>query len=80
VTENKVIEEFEEKQAGIVDGCGFNCVGCGVTDSIRTLFGYVVKIEFACGLLPEDSPEYHVNGKYFVSFLGVIVNLEIVIA
>jgi hypothetical protein len=78
--ENKVVEDFEEKWEGIIDGCGFDCIGCGVTDSKRTLFGYVVIAEFACGMLPEDSPEYHVTGKYFVSFLGIIVNLENVTA
>jgi hypothetical protein len=70
--ENSVIEAFEESQIDVADGCGFNCNGCGVNESHRTLFGYSVTIEYACGLLPSDSPEYHQTTTKFVSFIGTI--------
>ena len=70
--ENKTIEAFEESQKDIVEGCGFSCNGCGVKESQKTLFGYSVKIEYACGLLPSDSPEYHRTSTKFVSFIGTI--------
>ncbi len=70
--ENRVVEAFEESQKDIVDGCGFNCNGCGVKESQKTLFGYFVKIEYACGLLPSDSPEYHRTTTKFVSFIGTV--------
>jgi hypothetical protein len=69
--ENRVVKDFMEKQEGIDDGCGLYCVGCGVKDSKRTFFGYVVKIEYVCGMLPpEGSPQYHFNESVFVTFLG----------
>lgn len=70
--ENRVVEAFEESQKDIIDGCGFNCNGCGVKESHKTLFGYSVKIEYACGFLPFDSPEYHRTSTMFVSFIGTV--------
>ncbi len=50
---------FEKRNAGIVDGCGFNCDGCGIKSAEKILFGYAVEVEYACGLLPADSKKYH---------------------
>lgn len=34
---------------GTVDGCGFNCDGCGATAMQKTILGYDVRLEYACG-------------------------------
>ncbi|KPJ56142.1 hypothetical protein AMJ49_05530 [Parcubacteria bacterium DG_74_2] len=73
--ENRVVSTFEEIQKEIIDGCGFNCSGCGVKESHKALFGYYVTIEYACGLLPWDSPEFHQVSEIFVSFLGTVHGL-----
>ncbi|TSC92019.1 MAG: hypothetical protein CEN90_134 [Parcubacteria group bacterium Licking1014_17] len=73
--ESIVSERFSAKWQGVGDGCGFNCKGCGVKESHRTLFGITVKIEYACGMLPSDSPEYHRIDSVFVSFLGTVHGL-----
>ena len=65
--EKKVIEAFEESQKGIVDGCGFNCEGCGIADSNKMLFGYKVNIKFKCGM----KNYFRVHAK-FVSFIGSV--------
>jgi len=68
----RAVNVFEERQKGIVDGCGFNCKGCGVKEAARAWFGSVVTIEYACGLLPADLPQYHRTGRAFVSCLGTV--------
>jgi hypothetical protein len=65
--EQKAREEFALSWKGAVDGCGFDCKGCGVKSSQRTLFGYVVTIEFACGLKPGTK-----TSELFVSALGTV--------
>ncbi|MDO8669277.1 MAG: hypothetical protein Q7K65_03205 [Candidatus Buchananbacteria bacterium] len=65
-----VLEKFTAKWQGVSDGCGFNCDGCGIGESRRTLFGVNVKIEYACGMLPEDSAKYNQKSTIFVSSLG----------
>ena len=62
---------FEKKNVGIMDGCGFNCNGCGVKEAHKMLFGYSVDIEYACGLLPADKPEYHQTGTINVYSFGI---------
>ena len=74
--EDKVIDQFNSAWDGVVDGCGFDCAGCGVTRSERTLFGFKVEIEFACGLIPEDAPEYHQVDRVFVSVFGFVTGLD----
>lgn len=69
---NKAVSFFENKWQGVADGCGFNCGGCGINDTERSLFGYTVELEYACGLLPADLPEYHNTGEYFISVLGTV--------
>jgi len=67
--EKIVINNFEAKWNGVMDGCGFNCDGCGVQESHKTLFGYTVTIKYGCGMLIVGNPSGSVD-KIFVSFLG----------
>jgi hypothetical protein len=73
--ERAVTGEFESSWEGVADGCGFNCQGCGVTASERVPFGYRVQIEYACGMLPADLPEYHQQADIFVSLFGTVHQL-----
>lgn len=66
------ITSFEISQRGVVDGCGFNCIGCGVKESHKTLLGYMVTLEYACGLIPYDTPEFHRTRTVLVSFVGTV--------
>ncbi len=70
--EQRVIESFNARWHGVVDGCGFNCTNCGVYKSEKTLFGYNVVILYSCGLKPHpnDIPDW--DEKLFVSFLGTV--------
>lgn len=63
---------FVQSWQGVADGCGLNCKGCGVVRVEKTLFGARVTLEYACGLLPSDSPEYHQRSAGWVSFLGTL--------
>jgi len=74
--EGIVSQRFASEWQGISDGCGFNCNGCGVKDSHRALFGYTVTIEYACGMLPSDSPEYHRTNTIYVSLFGTVHGLN----
>lgn len=66
------LEAFTSAWEGVQDGCGFNCQGCGPQDSRWAPFGRLVRIEFACGLLPADLPEFHRQAVVFVSALGTV--------
>ena len=68
--EETVSGQFSSKWQGVMDGCG-------VKGSYRTFFGYAVEIEYACGLLPSDSPEYHRTEELYVTFIGTIHGLPI---
>ncbi len=70
--EQRAINAFEGQWKNVSDGCGFNCKDCGVKTSEKVLFGRKVVIEYACGLLPADSPELHHKKELFVSFLGTV--------
>jgi len=70
--EKRAEEAFTTTWEGVADGCGFNCSGCGVEESRKTGFGYLVEIEYACGMLPEDSEQYHQHSSGFISFLGTV--------
>ncbi|MFJ7827679.1 hypothetical protein [Psychrobacillus sp. NPDC096623] len=72
IAEKRAITGFQNQQKGIVDGCGFNCDGCGLVTSENVLFGYNVRIEYACGLILEDIMENHQIKNVFVSFLGTV--------
>ncbi len=74
--EDKVMDQFNRKWEGVVDGCGFSCTGCGVIGTERMLLGYKVEIEYGCGLIPEDSPEYHHFDHAFVSVFGIVTGLD----
>ncbi|MCR8630343.1 hypothetical protein [Paenibacillus radicis (ex Xue et al. 2023)] len=69
---SRALYVFEREWKNTQDGCGFNCKDCGFKTSQKVLFGRKVEIEFACGLLPTDSYEYHKRKELFVSFLGTV--------
>ena len=71
----RVVDAFNAAWQGVIDGCGFNCRGCGVTQRHRVPAGYVVGIEYACGLLPENSAAYHRTGYVYVSVAGTVHGL-----
>ena len=66
----RAVAEFELAWLNVADGCGFNCHGCGAIDVKKVAFGMQVTLEYACGMLPADSPEYHRQVDVFVSFMG----------
>lgn len=74
--ENKVVSTFKESQKDITDGCGFNCVGCGVTNSNKVPFGYSVDIEYGCGMRPPDARHLNEEDTYFVSFFGISMRMS----
>ncbi|MBN1386134.1 hypothetical protein JW968_04125 [Candidatus Woesearchaeota archaeon] len=74
--EKRAVDAFEGRWKGVSDGCGVNCNGCGAIESRRFIFGYIVKIEYACGLLPADLPEYHKNQSVFVTALGTVHGIK----
>ncbi len=71
-----VVEAFVSGWQGVVDGCGFDCEGCGARHVRRMIVGYSVDIEYACGLLPLDSPEFHLTETAYVSPFGTIHGLN----
>jgi len=71
----RAVAAFETGQSGIADGCGFSCKGCGPTATRKVAFGRRVSIEYACGLLPADLPEYHRRQEVFVSAIGTVHGL-----
>ncbi len=68
-------EAFTTAWEGVADGCGLNCRGCGVRSVRRLPLGYTVQVEYACGLLPEDTPAYHRSAAAYVSPLGTVHGL-----
>ncbi|WP_201008922.1 hypothetical protein [Paenibacillus glycanilyticus] len=70
--EHRAINTFEGQWKNVSDGCGFDCKNCGVKSTEKVLFGRKVVVEYACGTLPSDSPEYHKRKELFVSFLGTV--------
>jgi hypothetical protein len=69
----RIVESwFITEWMDVMDGCGFNCSGCGVQSVRDVPFGAVVELEYACGLLPADDPQYHTRSSHFVSFLGIV--------
>ena len=71
----RTVEDFERTWLNVADGCGFNCHGCGAVAVKRVPFGAQVTLEYACGMLPADSPEYHQQAGVFVSSFGVVFGL-----
>ena len=66
------VSSFNKSWATIIDGCGTSCRGCGAVDSRRVPFGVQVTLEYGCGLMPEDTPEYHKRASGFVSAFGTV--------
>ena len=52
----------------VTDGCGSD----KTYNSTKVPFGRNVDIDYACGLLPYDSPEFHQKTEVFVSFIGTV--------
>ena len=70
--ESRAVDSFNKAWLSVIDGCGTNCKGCGAINSKRILFGMEVTLEYGCGLMPEDSPEYHERTTGFVSAFGTV--------
>lgn len=62
-----VVRAFTAEWQGVADGCGLNCAGCGVVGTEKHISGYIVEIEYACGILPADVPIDHQRERYYVS-------------
>ncbi len=73
--ERRLVDEFTAAWQGVIDGCGFNCQGCGVKELQRVLTGYAATIEYACGLLPSERPDFHETRRVHVSVFGTIHGL-----
>jgi len=73
--EVRAVDSFNEAWESVADGCGMNCKGCGTVSSQRVPFGVTVTIDYACGLIPADLPEYHQQSIAFVSMLGTVHGL-----
>jgi hypothetical protein len=71
----RTVAAFDAAQSQIMDGCGFNCKGCGAVSTRKVAFGRRVRIEYACGLLPADLPQYHRQREVFVSAIGTVHGL-----
>jgi len=71
----RAVAQFERAWLNVADGCGFGCHGCGAGDWKRIPFGVQVTLEYACGMLPEDSPEFHQQINVYVSSLGKVYGL-----
>lgn len=73
--EARAVESFNQAWEFVADGCGTQCNGCGAISSRRMPFGVLVTLEYACGMIPADSPEYHRQATAFVSSLGTVHGL-----
>jgi hypothetical protein len=69
------VKAFDKAWQFVADGCGTNCQRCGSVSSQRLPFGALVTIEYACGLIPADTPEYHQQVTALVSPLGTVHGL-----
>jgi len=70
--ETRAVDSFNKSWTTVFDGCGTNCKGCGAIHSKRVLFGMEVRLEYGCGLMPEDTPQYHLQATGFVSAFGTV--------
>lgn len=70
--EKQAAQAFTTSWQGVMDGCGLSCKDCGVKSSEKVWFGYRVQLEYACGMLPEDTPAYHRRAFGLVSFVGTV--------
>lgn len=70
-------QRFTAAWQGVIDGCGLDCRGCGAEQAQRVLAGYLVDLEYACGMLPADEPAYHERARVLVSVLGTLHGLPV---
>ena len=70
--ETRAVDAFNKAWQYVADGCGTNCKGCGAISSHRGPFGAFVTIEYACGMILADSPEYHLEVTAFISSFGSV--------
>jgi len=73
--EVRAVNVFNKAWESVADGCGTNCKGCGAVSSQRVPFGVLVTIDYACGMIPADLPEYHQQTTAFVSVFGTVHGL-----
>lgn len=73
----RAVAAFERAWLNVADGCGFGCHGCGAIHVSDIPFGKLVRLEYACGMLPADSPEFHQRAEVYVSFIGKVYGLPI---
>jgi hypothetical protein len=69
-TKTRAVDLFNKAWESVADGCGTNCNGCGALSVRRVPFGALVTVEYACGLIPEDSTQYHERAEVFISVFG----------
>ncbi len=70
--ETRAVESFNKSWLTVIDGCGTHCKGCGAIHSKRVPFGVEVTLEYGCGLMPEDTSEYHEQATGFVSAFSTV--------
>jgi hypothetical protein len=70
--EQRTEQALQGTWLNVADGCGIGCNGCGAVQSQRVPFGVLVTLEYGCGLLPADTPEYHEKTVVFVSTFGTV--------
>lgn len=68
----RAVDAFNRSWTSVIDGCGTNCKGCGAVEAQRVLFGVKVTLEYGCGMMPEDTPQYHKRASGFVSAFGTV--------
>jgi len=73
--ESRAVNSFNKAWEFVADGCGTSCKGCGAVSSQRVPFGALVTIDYACGMIPADVPEYHQQATGFVSGFGTVHGL-----
>lgn len=71
----RAVNSFHQAWESVADGCGTDCKGCGAISSQRVPFGVLVTIDYGCGMIPADLPEYHQQTTVFVSALGTVYGL-----
>ncbi len=71
----RATKAFNSAWAGVADGCGFNCLGCGPTRVQRVPFGCRVVLEFACGVASNEQQPAHQTTSVIVSLLGTVHGL-----
>jgi len=70
--EQRAVDGFTARWQAVMDGCGLNCTGCGVREIQRVLFGYQVRLEYACGIRSMGAPDGHQSVWVLVSMLGTV--------